>query len=180
MKKLIILFTLLSIIACKEKHGDTIIGVQFKDHKELNKLADFDKVSDTIFWNDVSETDFGLLHLNAGKKDLIIFASIWNDSGNIRNYKVLDTLALSNLDEKERLTIGYCEVDIKNQNNGNIIALVENPNPENMFIHKIKDAWVARPNSEKIEKLNNIDEVDCINSWYKGEETKINYDLLND
>ncbi|SMG46516.1 hypothetical protein SAMN03080602_03491 [Arenibacter troitsensis] len=48
-----------------------------------------------------------------------------------------------------------------------------------MFINKIKEAWVANPDSERIEKLKNIDKVDCFNDSYNGNETKINYDPLN-
>ena len=180
MKKILILFTVLNIIACNEKSSESIVGLQFKDHKKINGLANFDKVSDTTFFYEDNKLELGLLHLNNGKKDLVIFASIWNDSKNLRNYKILDTLILSDLDYKEKLTIGYCEIDLKNQNNGNIIALVENSDRKNMFITKIKDAWVANPNSKKIEQLKNIDEINCINEWYNGKETRINYDLLND
>ena len=180
MKKLFILFTVLTVIACNEKSSEPIVGVQFKDYKKINHLSNFNKVSDTTLNYDGFGPEFSLLRLNNGKKDLVLFSSIWNDSENIRNYKVLDTLTLSNLDEKEKLTIGYCEIDLKNQNNGNIIALVENTDNKNIFITKIKDAWVANPNSKKIEQLENIDEVDCINQWYNGEDGKINYDLLND
>lgn len=180
MKKLLILFAILNVLACKEKTSETIVGLQFNDHKKINQFANFDKVSDTTFYNDEIGYELSLLHLNNGKKDLVIFANIWNDSENIRNYKILDTLTISNLDKGEKLTIGYCALDLRNKNKGNVIALVENTDSKNMFITKIKDAWVANPNSKKIEQLKNIGEVDCFNEWYNGEETKINYDLLDD
>ncbi len=163
MKKLFILFAVLTVIACNEKSSEPIVGLKFKDYKKINHLSNFNKVSDTVLNYDGFEPEFSLLHINNGKKELVIFSSIWNDSENIRNYKVLDILTLSNLDKKEKLTIGYCEIDLKNQTNGNISALVENTDNKNIFITKIKNAWVANPNSKKIEQLENISEVDCIN-----------------
>lgn len=179
MKKLFILFTVLTVIACNKKSNEPIVGLQFKDYKKINHLSNFNKVSDTTFFYDGFEPEFSLLHLNNGKKELVLFSSIWNDFENIRNYKVLDTLTLANLDEKEKLTIGYCEIELKNQNSANIIARVEDTDSKKLFITNIKNAWVANPNSKKIEQLKNIDEVDCINQWYNGEETKINYNLLD-
>jgi nitrate reductase NapAB chaperone NapD len=179
MKKLIILITILIVIACKEKQGGSIVGIQFKDYKELKKLDNLEKISDTSFFYD-GEPKFRLLHLNNEKKELVIFASIYKDSANNRNHKVLDTLAFSNLHDQEKLTIGYCEIDLKNQNNGNLIVLVENTDSKNMFNTKIKNAWVANPNSEKIEQLKNVVKIECFNEWYDGKESKINYDLLND
>lgn len=180
MKKLLILLTIISIVACKEKHNESIIGIQFKDYKKINQLANFKKKIDTSFYFIDFEPKYGILHLSNEKKDLVIYANIWYDSDRERTYKVLDTLSFSNFDKNEKVTIGYCEFDIKNQHNGNLIALVENTDSKNMFNFKIKKAWVANPNTEKIEPIENIDKVDCFNEWYDGEETKINYDLLNE
>jgi len=180
MKKLLILLTLISIVACKEKHNESIIGKQFKDYRKINQLASFKKISDTSFYLVDFEPKYGILHLSNEKKDFVIYANIWYDSDGERTYKILDTLSISNFDKNEKVTIGYCEFDIKNQGNGNIIALVQNTDSKNMFIYKIKKAWVANPLSEKLEPIKNIDKVDCFNEWYDGEETKINYDLLNE
>lgn len=179
MKKVLILISILSLIACKEKPKESIVGIQFQDYTQLNQFKDFKKVSDTSFiYNETVE--FGLTHLKNEKKDLVIFSSIENNSKNTRNYKVLDTLEIYNLNGQERLTIGYCDFDLKNQNQGNLIALIENVNYKNMFISKIKSVWTANPNSKKIEKLKNIGKIDCFNEWYNGEESKINFDLLNE
>jgi hypothetical protein len=180
MKKLLILLTIISIVACKEKHNESIIGMQFKDYRKINQLANFKKIIDTSFYLIDFEPKYGILHLRNEKKDLVIYANIWHDTDGKRTYKVLDTLSFSNFDKNEKVTIGYCEIDLKNQRNGNLIALVENTDGKNMFINRIKEAWVANPLSEKIEPIKNIDKVDCFNEWYNGEETKINYDLLNE
>ena len=179
MKKLLILLSIISITCCKEKKNESIIGLQFRDYKKIEQLANFEKVSDTSFYDIDFEPKYRILHLNNEKKDFVIYANIWYDSDLKRNYKVLDTLTFPNLDNNEKVTIGYCEIDLKNQSNGNLIALVENIDSQNMFIQRIKEVWVANPHSEKIETIKDFDKVDCINEWYKGEETIINYDLLN-
>lgn len=178
MKRLLFLFTVISILSCNEKHTESIVGIQFKDYRNLDQLAGFEKVSDTSFFDNDNGTALGLLHLKNDKKDLVIYARIQPDSENKRIYKVLDTLSLSR-GEDERLTIGYCEIDLKNSSKGNLIALVKNTDNKNMFIKNIKDAWVANPNTKKIEELKNIDELDCFNETYDGEESKINYGELN-
>lgn len=179
MTKLLIVFAVIISTGCKEKHSEAIVGTQFKDYGSLNQLANFEKVSDTTFFNDEIEPKFKLLHLKNKNRDLVIYSRIQYDSKNNRIYKVLDTLSFLTSDNSEKLTIGYCEIDLKNNNKGNVIALIEKPDDEIMFIKKIKKAWVANPDSERIEKLKNIDKVDCFNDSYNGNETKINYDLLN-
>ena len=180
MKKLLILLTIISLISCKEKHNESIIGIQFKDFREINQLANFKKISDTSFYLSDSEPKYSLLRLNNKEKDLVIYSNIWHDSDGQRIYKVLDTLSFSKFDKNEKVTIGYCEIDIKNKVNENIIALVENIDSTEMFVKRIKQAWVANPLSEKIEPIKDIDKVDCFNEWYVGEETKIDYDLLDE
>lgn len=180
MKNLLIISALLTLISCTETPKKSLIGSQFNDFKELSYLANLEKVSDTTFFNYEMDPNFGLLHFKTGKKDLVIYSSIKYDSISNRSFKILDTLQLLNLNKNEFLTMGYCELDIKNEDNGNVIALVEKVESKNMFIKKVNKAWIANPNSGKIEPLQNHERVDCINEFYDGEETKINYELLND
>lgn len=175
MKRFLLLFTIISIIGCNQKQTESIVGIQFKDYRKVDQLANFEKVSDTSFLDNENEPSLGLLHLKNDKKDLVIYSRIQSDSENKRIYNVLDILSL-NPNENEKLTIGYCEIDLENNSKGNIIALVKNTDDRNMFAKNLKQAWVANPNTEKIEKLLNIDEVECLNESYNGEETEISYD----
>ena len=167
------------MVSCKKKNNESLIGGQFKDYYELSLLAKYQKKADTTFFNFELNPNFGLLHLKQNDQDLVLYSSIKSDSLQNRTYEILDTLSISNLSANETLTIGYCEIDLGNDDNGNIIALVEKTENNNMFVQKVNKAWIANPETHKIEPLVNFEEVDCINEFYNGEETRINYDVLN-
>lgn len=115
--------------------------------------------------------------MNNQNEDLVIYSSIERDSSRNKTYKVLNTLSLVNLSKNELLTIGYCEIDLKDNRIGNIIAMVEKSDSKKMFV-KNKKAWIANPRSRKIELLNNLENIIYFNEFYDGKDIKIDYELL--
>ncbi|CDF78700.1 conserved hypothetical protein [Formosa agariphila KMM 3901] len=176
MKKIFFVLTILGIISCNKINKDDLIGLEFNDFKAVNPLETFTKISDTSFSCTTSEPKFKLFHLKDGKQHLVVFADILKDSEN--NFKVLDILEISNLTTHQKISIGYCEFDLKHENNGNLIAVVNIQDNEDIFVQTIRKAWVANPESRTINSIKDISQINCINEWYNGKNSKINYNLL--
>ena len=179
MKYILFLLIILGLLGCADKFKKPLIGENFDKFNDIEYLARFKKVSDSSFYNYEEKPEHRLLHLKLEQKDLIVFSKTTFDSSQNTTQRVLDTLGFLNLGSNEGLTINYCEIDLKSNNKGNIIALIQNTDGSNMFIEKVLKAWIANPDTEKIEPLNDIKNIQCLNEFYSGEEEKINYDLLN-
>ncbi|MDT0678796.1 hypothetical protein [Autumnicola musiva] len=179
MKKLFILSILILLNSCVENTQESLIGNKFSDHKKIAALEEFEKVSDTTFINQEIDKEYSLLHLNKVNNDLIIYSKINSTTSNKRTYTVLDTLIIKSKNSG-KVTIGYCEFDLKNQNAGNIIALVETVDNKKMFNQNIKAAWRADSQTEKIERLENLDNLKCLNAWFDGKSRTINYNELEE
>jgi hypothetical protein len=178
MKKLFLLSILSFLNSCVANSQESIIGNQFSDHKRVAILEDFEKVSDTTFYiNQGIDNEYSLLNLKKDNNDLIVYSLINSAPNEKRSYMILDTLMIK-LKNSEKITIGYCEFDLRNQETGNIIALVETIDNKKMFNQNIKAAWRANSNTGKIEKIENIENLQCFNAWYNGEVGRINYDEL--
>ncbi len=175
LSSIVILFN-----SCAETPQDFLIGRQFSDHKKVTSLKDFEKLSDTTFYiNQEIGKEYSLLNLKNANKDLIVYSLINSVPNEKRFYTILDTLMI-NSKNSEKVTIGYCDFDLKSQNAGNIIALVETTENKKIFNRSIKAAWSANPQTEKIEVLNNLEELQCLNAWYDGANEIINYDELEE
>ncbi|CAH8283752.1 hypothetical protein EV196_102598 [Mariniflexile fucanivorans] len=166
MKNLLLFLISITLVNCSsktEKKNISLIGMEFKEAKQVEKLFNYTKVSDTVFYENASdfEAKHGILHLNNVINNLIIFKSILYYVNNNRSFKILDTLIITKLDGSEFVTIGYCE---NKMNNNNFIALVDKT--DSLEIQKINKIWLANVSSEKIELVNNMDNITCINEWF--------------
>lgn len=170
MKYILILLTVLGLIECGDKAKGLLIGKNFKNFSDIDYLAEFEKVSDTICFNNETNPEHGLLHLISENNNLVVYSSIDYDSSLNQTRKVLDTLLLSNLNRDARLTINFCQINLKSQDNLSIIALVEITDSKDMYIKKVYKAWIANPDTEKIEPLNDVKSLDCFNEFYDGKE----------
>ncbi|MCP9199982.1 hypothetical protein MKO06_08695 [Gramella sp. GC03-9] len=180
MKLLLLLSIVILFNSCVENSQESLIGKQFSDHKRIAALEDFEKVSDTTFYiNQEIEKEYSLLNLKKANTDLIVYSLINSDPNEKRSYTILDTLMI-NSKKSEKITIGYCEFNLRNQSAGNIIALVETIDNKKMFNQSIKAAWSANSQTEKIEHINNLKNIQCLNAWYDGESETITYDELED
>ena len=165
MRKILIILSAIILVSCDcktDKNNNSIIGMEFQDYRQLNQLENYTKVSDTTIYESNIEPKYGILHLRDKSKNLVIFKSISLDSIRNTTYKILDTLIIPNPNKPELITIGYCQIN--NDNNENIIAIVDKT--DSLMIQNIKSVWKANTNSNKIEKVKNIDKIKCYNEWF--------------
>ncbi|KJD34214.1 hypothetical protein PW52_13545 [Tamlana sedimentorum] len=166
MKRLLFIFASLTLFSCCNKtykKNHSIVGMEFKNFNEIDKLSDYSKISDTTIYGNNSEPKHGILHLRNKKNNLIILNNITSDSKNEKRiFKILDTLIIPNLDKPELITIGYCQI---NENNDeNLIAIVDKT--DSLNIQNIRRIWRANTSTNKIEILNNRNGINCINEWF--------------
>ena len=165
MKNLLFILILLILISCgnkMNKKNHSIIGMEFQYFKQIEKLADYTKVSDTTIYENNLEPKHGILHLRNQENNLIVFKSISRDSIENIIYKISDTLIIKNLNKPELITIGYCQIN--EDNNENIIAIIDKT--DSLKVQNIKKVWKANTNTNKIEIINKLDGINCFNEWY--------------
>lgn len=162
MKNTLIILTILVLTNCTHKENNSIIGKEFQKFKQIKALANYTKVSDTVIYENNIEAKHGILHIRKQTNNMVIFKSIIQDSTDNLTYKILDTLVISNLKKSEFISIRYCVTD--NNNDENIIAIVDKT--DSLRIQNIKKVWKANTTSKKIEKVTNIDKIECFNEWY--------------
>ena len=169
MKNLLIILTLLIFASCddkEEKENHSIIGLGFQDFKQLHQLAGYTKVSDTVIYKNNLDPQHGILHLRNQTNNLVIFKRIFRDAMENKRYKILDTLIIQNPRKPEGITIGYCQLN--NDNDENIIAIVEFTS--GLEIETIKKAWRANTSSNKIEVVNTVHGINCLNEFFTEEK----------
>ena len=166
MKNFLFIFISLILFSCGNnttKKNHSIIGMEFQKFNEIERLSNYSKISDTTVYVNNSELKHGILHLRDKKNNLIIFKNITLDSKNEdRIFKILDTLIIPNLNKPELITIGYCQ--IKQDNDQNLIAIVDKT--DSLKIQNIRKVWRANTITNKIEIVNNLDEINCFNEWW--------------
>ena len=166
MKNLLFILTSLILLSCSNKtnkKNDSIIGMEFQKFNEIARLSNYSKISDTTVYGNNPEPKHGILHLQDKKNNLIILKSITLDSRNEnRIFKILDTLIIPNLNKPELITIGYCQIN--EDNDENLIAIVDKT--DSLEIQTIKKVWTANTSTNKIEILNNLDGINCLNEWF--------------
>lgn len=166
MKNVLFILTILILLSCgnkTNKGNHSIIGIEFQKFNEIERLSDYTRISDTAIYKKNTEPKHGILHLRDKKSNLIILKSITLDSKNEnRLFKILDTLIIPNLNKSELITIGYCQI---NQNNDeNLIAIVDKS--DSLKIQNIRKVWTANTITNKIEVVNNLNGINCLNEWY--------------
>lgn len=163
MRNLLLIILPCILLSCENNltiDNDSIIGKEFEQFKEINLLSDYTKVSDTAIYGKNIEAKYGILHLRDKEKNLIVFKNISLDSDRNRVFKILDTLVIPNSFRTELITIGYCYIN--NASKENIITLVSNTE-----LPKIKKAWIANMESDKIEVITDLNGIECFNEWLK-------------
>ena len=173
MKNVFSFLILLTLVACSnkidkiDKKNNSIIGMEspFRNFKDIPQLKKFNKINDTTIYESNIEDKYEILHLKNKTNHLIIFKSITTDSVENVTYKVLDTLNILNLKKSEFITIGYCYMD--NRDDSNIIAVVDKT--ESLKIKNIKKVWRTNTASKKIERENNLTEINCFNEFFTEE-----------
>lgn len=165
MKNILIIFSvIISILfgVSLFKSQESIIGLEFKNHKEVESLFMYSKVSDTSL---VDEFDFepiySVLHLRDASKNLILFSDISRDKDDKRAYKIIDTLVIPKVKKHEFITIGYCVMGSKT--NVNLIGIVNKSKSQK--IKDIKKIWKINTVSNKIEKVVNLNGIECWNEF---------------
>jgi hypothetical protein len=165
MKKILIIFTLLVLASCGNtavKKNHSLIGMEFQEFRQINQLKNYIKVSDTAIYENNMEPKYGILHLQNESTNLVVFKSSTLDSIQNLTFKILDTLAIPISKNSEFITIGYCAIN--NRNDENIIAIVEKT--DRLKIQNIKKVWSANTVSRKIEIITNLNEISCNNEFF--------------
>ena len=92
---------------------------------------------------------------------MILFKRIAINEKGEENLSILDTLSINNLDDIFYITIGYCEM--KDATPEEIIAIVEGT--EKDTIQTIVKAWKANSQTRRIENINNLNALTCLNEF---------------
>ncbi len=121
MKKLFFLIlSALFLVGCqnnskteeKTMTENSLFETTFGDFKEIDVLADYEKESDTsIYMGDRSDT-YRLMNLRKNGDYLVLFyKGTARDSANAQpiSYTPLDTIQVKNLNQDERISLGYCQ-----------------------------------------------------------------------
>lgn len=158
----IILFFL--ITSCKNANSNSndnseLFDIAFSEHKNVEYLQDFEKISDTSYVKSGNEPTHRITELKKNDKTLILFSKIQLDTERNEVYSILDTLQVKNLRSDQRITIGYCEVE--NSLMEEIIAIVERSDKDT--IRNIIKAWKANSSTNKIELIENLANITCLN-----------------
>ncbi|WP_341221765.1 hypothetical protein [Polaribacter atrinae] len=167
MKNAFYSIILLMIVSCghkTNKKNHSIIGMESasRNFKDISLLKAYVKVTDTSIYENKREDKYGILHLKNESTHLVIFKGITTDSVKNLNYKILDTLSISNLKNTESITIGYC--NLNTDNSTNIIAIVDKT--DRLKIKNIKKVWRANTTSQKIEIEKDLSGINCFNEFF--------------
>lgn len=171
MRKIYNIFLILLLLAaCKEKTEEkpaemsesSIFGRSYQDYTEIGSLKDYQKVSDTVIYGEAYEPGFRLTGLKNENHNLVLFSTISLDEKRNQNYKIMDTLVVTNLQPNEFISIGYCQNEFIDDQE--IISVVEET--DNQFVEKINRAWRANVETGEFEKLP-VEGIDCWNEHFQ-------------
>ena len=154
-----ILILLLLALSCNNKEKSR--PEDKSDLNELSQKVEFDKVSDTSYIKNGNEPTHRITHLKNKNENLILFKRIATNENGEENLSILDTLSIKNLDDTFHITIGYCEM--KNASPEEIIAIVERTKEDT--IQTIVRAWKANSQTRRIENINNLNALTCVNEF---------------
>ena len=154
-----ILILLLLALSCNNKEKSR--PEDKSDLKELSQKVEFDKVSDTSYIKNGNEPTHRITHLKNKNENLILFKRIATNENGEESLSILDTLSIKNIDDTFYITIGYCEM--KNASPEEIIAIVERTKEDT--IQTIVRAWKANSQTRRIENINNLNALTCVNEF---------------
>lgn len=176
MKKIFILMTLVAFCGCKEgaEEGggeNDLFKTSFRDYRELQVLEGFKKVSDTsIYERRSADNTFRLMELQKGEDHLVLFYKLQDDEDkeNDFSFRALDTLWIKELQQNQRITIGYCSKP--GVNDGQIIGIVQE---SDSLLVEISKAWFASTVSGVIEPYDVLEGIECMNEFYQNDKSGI-------
>ena len=181
MKKLIfLLFLTIVVTSCKNTpEGDEKVVVEesffeedFSGYEELEGLKDYERQIDTAVYTGDRQDSYRLMNLKKNGDYLVLFYKVtgWDEQKIHHNaYRAIDTILVKGLEEEERLTVGYCNHE--DYQEGEVIALVKGT--REIEVPQIIKAWRANPESEKIEELESLEGIKCLNEFFESENATI-------
>lgn len=164
MNKLYPLLLTLLILSCNDSNSKTdgeedLFNISFSDHKEVEFFKDYQKISDTSFFNSGFEPTHRVTQLKKDGRMLILFSKIEYAQEEYKEiYTILDTLEIR-LSSNQGITIGYCEM--QDLLLAEIIAIVDKTGDDT--IRKVNKAWKANAQTSKIEQIDNLENILCLN-----------------
>lgn len=174
MKKLWPIFLTLLVLSCKEqKEGEkivtetdpTIFNGVYMDFREMDALEGYEKVTDTsIFIEGNYDPAFRLTELKNKQHTLVLFSKSTVNEELKEIKKVIDTLIIKGIPKDNFITIGYCSLGGKYDQE--IVAIVQPTNQSK--IEKVVKAWKANLKTEDFEEIYNLDSIICWNEHYLG------------
>ena len=165
MKTLLSIFVCIMLLSCLDQpvsRNNSLIGMEFKHYKEIDLLAAYDKEIDTSIFENNMFSKHGILQLENLEGTLVIFKSTSYDTLENKIHRIIDTLAIDHLNQNEVVTVGYCQVD--DNNDENLIAVVVKA--DGWKIETVKKVWRANTKSNRIEVVDDISHISCINQYY--------------
>ncbi|MDR5589937.1 hypothetical protein [Christiangramia sp. SM2212] len=171
MRQLITILTLsLLIMSCENKKKSSssnetdLMEKSFSDYKELSVFKEYDKITDTSYAKDGSDSTHRITHIKRNEENIVLFNRIALDENYQEHYSIIDTLKINNLNSNTYISIGYCEME--NSLPEEIIAILRRTDKDS--IQEILKAWKANSESKKIEEIKDITKLTCLNEYYSG------------
>jgi len=150
----------------EQAHKNTIFDLSFRNFKELDFFKDYEKNVGTVINYKESKWEYSFQELQNGNRRVILFNKIIETGKPKKDFKILDTIVINNLKENEFISIGICS------NSGEfdprIIAVIEDDinSVELENFKNIKRAWKANLDSLRIERITEIEGIQCLNEGF--------------
>ena len=171
MNRILIILIVFLTFSCsnskQEKESKkTIFNEVFRDIENLEYFKNFEMNSANVLNYGKNEWKYAATVMQSENKRIITLEKIIETGESQSKFQILDTIHINNLSEKEFISVGICE------NNGKadsrIIALIERF--ENDYelekFTTIKRVWKANFDTQKIEKIEKIGKIACMNEDY--------------
>ena len=174
MKRIWPILMMLLMFSCKEqKEGEkivtepdpTIFNGVYMDFREMDEFEGYKKVTDTTVYVEGNlDPAFRLTHLKNERHNLVLFSKITVNEDLQEMKKVVDTLIISGMAEEDFISIGYCSLNGKYDQE--IVSIVKSTPQRN--IEKVVKAWRANLETEELEEITTPDSISCLNEFYQG------------
>ncbi len=159
---LILLIFLISNCFSKDDEYSKYLGAEYYKLNELKAFKDF-KCQQSRTVEGLYKSKFGLDHYKKDNINLIIFDEIVRYDKGKPIFKMLDILEIKDLKKDEEIDFTLCTLDKKTDNE--IITIFKHDDKD-VFKKIIIKAWRANRNIGKFEIINDIKEIECIETEY--------------
>lgn len=162
-------------IADQEKmvNEDQLFGMDFRNYRDLDPLATYNKQIDTSIFMGGQEDNYRLLNLRQNNENLVLFYKVADRNSSdaeVLSYRAVDTLEIRPKKD-ESISVGYCYH--KDYYEGELVALVRTN--DSLQISELIQVWRANPDSESFEIIENFKGITCLNETYEGKETSLRH-----